>query len=524
MSRFNVFSPRAAQLAVGAVFLALLAVQWRGPGFLPGTDAIAYITGGVNLFTTGSFTNPGGEPELWFPPLYPILIGAASLGGRVDPTTVAHLLSASFALLGLFVTARIAREIGARGYEPALAMALLALNPIHQRAGLYAWSEATATLLALSGFLIWLRLPHRDSYRHYLLVGLCAGLSYLTRPEGLLLLPVWLAVDAFGGRISRPFLARWAIAGVVFALVALPYMIYLYEHTGRLTLTGKTEINLASGRATYFGQLTTSYIDPATLEIGLWREDFTFLDDAGRVAWNSARILATYGRNLGAFLALPVLLGVVALVQTRRVRFLSGGTVFLLYVLVVALFQVKDRFLHLSLPFLSILAARGVIALLEFVRETDRRSWRAYARAALAIGGVGLIVQGTAAARHHVDVERTGAVLFRNAGIALREHAPTHGVIYEQWGHFGFHARQHTRILTRNDVDTILRYIDKHEQPGRPIYLALSSMEAEWYHPSVRALLQSTAQGFPRLRREISLSDERGTVVIYRVQAPADGQ
>ena len=99
LGRLNVLSPGAAQLAVGAVFLALLAVQWRGPGFLPGTDAIAYITGGVNLFTTGSFTNPGGEPELWFPPLYPILIGAASLGGRVDPATVAHLISASFALL-----------------------------------------------------------------------------------------------------------------------------------------------------------------------------------------------------------------------------------------------------------------------------------------------------------------------------------------------------------------------------------------------------------------------------------------
>ena len=64
----TVLSPRAAQLAVGALFLALLAVQWHGPGFLPGTDAIAYITGGVNLFTTGAFTNPGGEPELWFPP------------------------------------------------------------------------------------------------------------------------------------------------------------------------------------------------------------------------------------------------------------------------------------------------------------------------------------------------------------------------------------------------------------------------------------------------------------------------
>ncbi len=516
-------SPGATQLAVGVLFSSLVAVQWRGPGFLPGTDAIAYITGGVNLVRNGTFTNPAGDPELWFPPVYPILIGAASLGGWLDPATAAHLISASCAFAILFVTAHIAQQVGARGYEPALAMAILALNPIHQRAALYAWSEATATILAVCGFAIWLRLAPRSPSRQYVLLGLLVGLSYLTRPEGLLLLPAWVAVDAFHVKIRRPLLAKYAIAGAVTALVALPYVVYLFEHTGTLTLTGKTEINLASGRATYLGQFTTTYIDPVTLEIGLRRDNFTLWDEARRYVWDAARILASYWRNLGSLLALPVALGVMSFVQTRRLRFLYGGAIFVAYLLVVAVFQVKDRFLHLSLPFLSMLAARGVTRLVASGARTPERSWRTRTQVALAVVVVvGVLVQGTAPARHHVDFERTGAALFRDAGMILRQLAPTTGVVYEQWGHFGFHAEQFTRILTPNDIDTILRYIGRHERPDQPVYLALSSMEANWYHPSVRALLQS-ADGIPQLRREISLSDHRGTVVVYGVHVDADG-
>lgn len=57
-------------------------------------DEIGYITGGIKLVTTGEYSNPCGEPELWFPPVYPVLIGCLSLGGLLASFLIARLISA----------------------------------------------------------------------------------------------------------------------------------------------------------------------------------------------------------------------------------------------------------------------------------------------------------------------------------------------------------------------------------------------------------------------------------------------
>jgi hypothetical protein len=510
----------ASQVTVVAIFLACVAAQWHGPGFLPGTDAIAYITSGVNLIAHGRYLNAADQPELWFPPLYPILIGSVSIGGRLDPTGVAHGIALASAVLGLFMTGYLARLVGGKGYEPALAMALLALNPVHQGAAVYALSEATATLLGLCGFAIWLRLADGAPLRQYALLGLLVGLSYLTRPEGLLLLPIWAAFDLLRGKGAARFLAGYTVAGLVTVSLMLPYVIYLYEHTGRVTLTGKTAINLVSGRATYYSE-PTEYIDPSTLEVGLWKHDVTFLDEAGRYAWNTARILASYARHLIAILAVPILVGLASFANRRQLRFLVGGAAFVVYVILLVVFQVKNRFLHLSTPFLSILAARGLVHLFEAIGQTSGRRWHPHAQAAAAWAiCAATIVQSMLVLRQNIE-DGSGSPLLRDAGQELGRLAPTRGVVFDQWGHIAFHAHQESRILTPNDIQTLLRYIEKHMRPGQPVYLALSSIEADWYHPSVRVLLESS-DGYPQLRRLFSLSDSRGLVVVYEVR-PVNG-
>jgi len=504
-----------AQAAVVAVFLIFLAVQWHGPGFFVGTDAIAYIVGGVNLITTGRFTNLAGQPELWFPPFYPITIGLVSLGGRVNPETVSHVIAATCAVIGLLLTARCARLAGARGYEAVLAMAVLALNPIHQNAGLYALSESTATVLALLAFMMWLPQSGR-SFAHYALVGLFVGFTYLTRPEGIVLLPFWATVDAIRSKFSLAVLKRCAVAGLVAALVALPYVSYLYRHTGRVALTGKTAINLTSGRATYYGQ-PTEFIDPGTLEVGLWKYDVSFAGEAGRFLWNEARVAGSYARHLIGILGVAILVGVVSFARAREGRFLAGGAVFVAYLVILGVFQMKDRFLHMSLPFLSILAARGLTSLLQPVSRVGDAVRRAPLRVALAAAmGIGAVAQSIAAASDNIE-DGTGGPLLAKAGAALRSTTTTKGVVYDQWGQVAFNSNQFSRILTPNDTQTILRYIDRHAVPGQPVYLALSSMEASWYHPSLRPLIES-AEGFPQLRRVVAMSDKYGSIVIYEVR------
>lgn len=507
---------RWRELVVVAAFLAMIAAQWRVYGAIPGPDAIAYITAGVTLVTTGTLTDAAGESQLWFPPFYPLLIGVFSGGGAIDPVMVGRVVSTSMAVLGLLLAGHITRSMlspGTRRYEPALAMTILAANPIYQHSALAALSEATATTLALAAFAIWLRLPERDSAVRYAAIGALIGLSYLSRPEGLVLLPLWALVDVWRMGMTRPLVRGYAIAAGAALVVALPYLLYLYQHTGGVALTGKTEINLASGRATYL-RLPREYIDPATLEMGFWPYNVTAVGEVGRYFWNLARILAESLRNQGALIVVPVLAGLGAYFSGKRWRFLAGAACFFAYLFVLAAFEVKNRYLHVTLPCLSILAARGVARLLELPR---RRPWWALTPATLAVAlMVGVVGQGVKAMRENM-IDRSGFALLRDAGQRLAGSRSSPCVVYERFGMLGYYGHCATRTLTSNDVPTILRYIDRHEPPGTAVYIGVSSLESYGYHPSV-SLLLNAADTSPRLQPLFAVSDAGHRAVVYRVR------
>lgn len=508
--------PALAQAVVLIAFLAIVAVQWRVYGSIPGPDAIAYLTTGVNLASTGSFTNLAGWPEVWFPPFYPLLVGVASAGGSIDPAIAGRLISITMAVLGLILTGHIARAIGARRYEPALAMLLLAANPVYQRAAMVALSESTATTLALGAFGLWLRIPDRSTTARWLLIGALIALSYLSRPEGLLLLPLWALLDAFHSGLTPQFVRRYALAAAAALAIALPYLVYLHVHTGAWTLTGKTAVNLASGRATYL-ELPRDYIDPATLEMGFWKYDVTLAGEARRYLWNAARILAEYFRNLGALLALPVLIGGFAMARARQWRILLGLASFFVYLLFLAVFEVKNRYLHLTLPCLSVVAAHGLTWMFESRRRVPRSgrvSWLPAAVATALLAGVAVV--SLTAVRENLD-DRSGYALLRDAGVRLRGLGVSKGIVYERWGDVAYYAGYHTRPLTPNNLQTILRFIDTREAPGTPVYVVVSTMESYTYDPTVQALIES-AESAPRLRRLFSLSSADGKVVVYELR------
>ncbi|MGE5835929.1 MAG: hypothetical protein ACM4AI_15720 [Acidobacteriota bacterium] len=509
-------APALAQAIVLISFLAIVAVQWRVYGSIPGPDAIAYLTTGVNLASTGSFTNLAGRPEVWFPPFYPLLIGVASAGGTIDPATAGRLISITMAVLGLILTGHIARTIGARRYEPALAMLLLAANPIYQRAAMVALSESTATTLALAAFALWLRIPDRSTSARWLLIGALVALSYLSRPEGLLLLPLWALLDAFRSGLTPQLARRYALAAAAALAIVLPYLVYLHLQTGEWTLTGKTAVNLASGRATYLG-LPRDYIDPATLEMGFWKYDVTLAGEARRFLWNAARILAEYFRNLGALLAVPVVIGALALARARQWRILLGVASFFVYLLVLAVFEVKNRYLHLTLPCLSIVAAHGLTWMFESLRRAPRSSRASRLPAAVATALLaGVAVVSLAAVRENL-ADRSGYALLRDAGVRLGGLGVPNGVVYERWGDVAYYAGYRTRPLTPNDLQTILRFIDTREAPGTPVYVVVSTMESYTYDPTVQALIESP-ESAPRLRQLFSLSSADGKVVVYELR------
>ncbi len=242
----------AVPLAVGVALRFGLALTDR----VITNDASAYLESGRNLVEGRGFVRDGGFPELHFPPVAPVLLGGAwRLTGspRLALTAVTFLTST----LCLLPLSALARRIGgdraglAACWVGALAPGITSI-PANAGGG----SETLYLLFLLT--LLWLvsTLPSRAGagvWATAALAGLAAGALYLTRPEGLLLVLVVVAVlvltsgvlgDLRRRRASRRSLARQlgppALVLLVLAACMAPYLAFLHAHTGTWELTAKT--------------------------------------------------------------------------------------------------------------------------------------------------------------------------------------------------------------------------------------------------------------------------------------------
>lgn len=93
----------------------------------------------------------------------------------------------------------------------------------------------------------WRALTHR-SWREGAIAGGGFGLAYLTRPEGIGFIMVFIAIlfavaciDLLREkRLEKSLLRLMLSASVTFLMVASPYLLFLHSHTGHWTISGKT--------------------------------------------------------------------------------------------------------------------------------------------------------------------------------------------------------------------------------------------------------------------------------------------
>ena len=85
------------------------------------------------------------------------------------------------------------------------------------------------------------------------LAGLCTGLAYLTRPEGLavgVVLAGWLLVDVAQRRLTLGrALSLGAAYAVALAVLGMPYVLALHEIDGRWSITHKKDLTVWAGLA-----------------------------------------------------------------------------------------------------------------------------------------------------------------------------------------------------------------------------------------------------------------------------------
>lgn len=225
-----------------AVAAAALALRLLVSEFLPviDPDGVAYIAIAREFRATGAPFDP------LYHPLYPLAIALAEpLVGNWE--TTGRWVSALFGSLVILPAFALAR--GIVGRQAALLSAILIA--IHPRLVLNSASvlcEATYTFLLVSSILAARRGLVGGPHALIALAGLGFGLAYLVRPEGAVYLVGLIAVVLVmvaSGRGRAAALLPWGAAAVlVFVAVVAPYVWYLSDVWGHVTLSGKIDHNL----------------------------------------------------------------------------------------------------------------------------------------------------------------------------------------------------------------------------------------------------------------------------------------
>lgn len=214
-----------------------------------GTDVVLFSRLGKNLIEYGRYAfGENYNLGVYIPPGYPLFIGLINL--FINNLFVsAKLISLISSCLTIFLFYLIGKEL--YDEESGLFAALVyAIFPTILIFSVVAYSEVLFfCFLFLSIYLFIISLK-KDNLSMYILFGIFSAISYLTKPEGMLLL-LLPSLQVFGffndGLFKQRYLLRCLVVLTVFIMVISPYMIFLKNYTGKFTLSGKSNMSILLG-------------------------------------------------------------------------------------------------------------------------------------------------------------------------------------------------------------------------------------------------------------------------------------
>ena len=213
-------------LSVLAAGLVLAREVTWGPGLR--ADAVGFIGLARNLLAGEGFTFLSGRSHTNWPPLYPLLLAAASLGGVLDPLDVAGPLNAAvFGLTVFVVGSYLHRRLRSR-FLAAWAAAALALSIPLATSAWAAMTESTFTLLIAATLIQADRFLAKGRAPALAWAAIFGSLTFLIRYPGIAApLTVGLALLCQPRAPLRQRAAR--IVGVALA-AAVPMAVWLLHN------------------------------------------------------------------------------------------------------------------------------------------------------------------------------------------------------------------------------------------------------------------------------------------------------
>ncbi|MFN2531101.1 MAG: ArnT family glycosyltransferase [Pyrinomonadaceae bacterium] len=324
-------------------------------------DGVGYVTLARNL-TSGNLRD---GLSTYAPPLYPLLIGLASLFFR-DGEFAGRLVSVVAGSVLIIPVYRFAEE----WYGVSVARVVIAIVALHPLLIYYSTTlltESTYTLLFTGAvFAGWSALS-KGGRKSSLLCGLLFGACYLLKPEAALFLAVpFLALVVrtimVKPRSVKPAMQNGLLLLVGFLLLASPYLLYLRKQTGAWTLSGKVSGHLWQGARRAGGDFTP-LISPL---LPGWTTAIVQLTKALRFEFELLNLLlpATF-----------VVLAAAGLFRSPWTRERAGRELYLFLFVIAAVLGYaitlpNIRFLMPLLPLLLLWVAKGVAELETWIRET----------------------------------------------------------------------------------------------------------------------------------------------------------
>jgi 4-amino-4-deoxy-L-arabinose transferase-like glycosyltransferase len=253
-------NPAIPLILVLAVSLAVRIALMTSSSLIIENEGGEYATIAENLLAGKGYVGLGstGKPQLLFPPLYPFAIALISMLTTVNTELAARMVSLLMGFALVFVVFKIGTLMYGRSVG-LMSGALVGLHPLLARLSVSVQSEATYFALVFAGVYWSLKSLDLPKISWLCGAGLCLGLAYLTRPEAVLfvlLLSGFLCVVAYSTPHRwRTILTRIPLMVVAFALVASPYVFFLYRHTGQIRIEGKSPVNYVIGQRVMSGMV-----------------------------------------------------------------------------------------------------------------------------------------------------------------------------------------------------------------------------------------------------------------------------
>jgi hypothetical protein len=215
-------------------------------------DSREYIALAHNLATSHAFTRdtvPPFRPELFRTPLYPLLLALPFIVHRPSFIVLALVLQLLLSLLTVWLTRRLALELGLAPVTASFAALLVGLSPNLAFLSSKLISESLFTPLLLISVLLLNRYRLAGRAVDLTGAGVCSGLLILTRPIATYFPLVIALYFVFRPPIPRPIAHRsWLVPPVLFlacaSVIVAPWVIRNGRKAGRHIISTASEHNI----------------------------------------------------------------------------------------------------------------------------------------------------------------------------------------------------------------------------------------------------------------------------------------